>query len=131
MDLTPSEKALYKLSAAEYCAERKGGNITCVEYTTACVRRMMHYSNLNCFMATSYGMTDKIIAQAEALDAKAAAEGVASIGPLYGLPVPIKGTCATTDFPSCVGVGVLQHTYARRDSEVRSAKFPHIRDKMR
>ena len=62
--------------------------------------------------------TDYVMTQARALDAQAAREGVESIAPLYGLPVPIKGTCATTDFPSCVGTGVLQHCYGRRDSEL-------------
>ena len=109
---------MFKMSAADYISERRAGNVTCAEYTAACVKRMLHYSNLNCFMATSYAMTDRILAQAEALDAKAAVEGIDSISPLYGLPVPIKGTCATIDFPSCVGVGVLQHTYARKDSEL-------------
>ena len=109
---------MFKMSAADYISERRAGNITCMEYTTTCVKRMLHYSNLNCFMSTSYAMTDRILAQAEALDARAAAEGIDSIGPLYGLPVPIKGTCATIDFPSCVGVGVLQHCYARKDSEL-------------
>ena len=30
----------------------------------------------------------------------------------------MKGTCATTDFPSCVGVGVLQNCFAKKDSEL-------------
>ena len=68
---------------------------------------------------TSYELMESVvIAQAAALDAKAEDEGIESIAPLYGLPIPVKGTCATKLFPSCVGVGVLQHCYARRDSEL-------------
>ena len=95
-------------------------------------------------------LTDKICAQAAALDDKAAADGIDAIGPLYGLrksalsfrfivvccasgahkqlsscdwwyslaALPVKGTCVTKDFPSCVGVGVLQHVYGRKDSDL-------------
>ena len=76
---------------------------------------MMHYESLNAFRVTSYQQADKIVAQAAALDAKAAEEGIDAIAPLYGLPILVKGTRATVDFPSCVGTGVLQHVYARKD----------------
>ena len=52
------------------------------------------------------------------LDAKAAAEGIESIAPLYGLPVPMKGTVATTDFPSSAGSGVLHNYFAIKDADI-------------
>jgi Asp-tRNA(Asn)/Glu-tRNA(Gln) amidotransferase A subunit family amidase len=118
MPMSESERAMYKMTAVEYIAARKAGRLSCADYTAALVKRMLHYQGLNCFMATSYTMTDQILAQAAVLDAKVAAEGVEAIAPLYGLPIPVKGTCATVDFPSCVGVGVLQHVFGRRDSEL-------------
>ena len=115
--VTAEEATMYAMSAAQYIEARKAGELTCEAYTRALVKRMLHYKELNCFMATTYGLTDKIIAQAVALDAKAAGPGgVSSIGPLYGLPVPVKGTAATIDFPSSVGVGVLDGYTAKQDS---------------
>ena len=118
MALTARQQALYQMSATDYVASRKAGTVSCLEYTTALVARMLHHKALNCFMATSYALTGKMLSQAATLDAKAEAEGVDSIAPLYGLPLPIKGTYATTDFPSCGGVGVLQHVYGRKDSKL-------------
>ena len=62
--------------------------------------------------------TAYIVEQAAALDAKAkaSAAGVEAIAPFYGLPVPVKGTVATTDFPSSAGVGVLHDFRAADDA---------------
>jgi Asp-tRNA(Asn)/Glu-tRNA(Gln) amidotransferase A subunit family amidase len=118
--MTAEEQEIYKMNAMDFVTARKAGTITCEKYTRALVKRMMHYETLNCFMVTSYQLHQKIIDQAIALDAKAAAEGVESIAPLYGLPIPVKGTCATADFPSCVGCGVLQNCFAKKDSDLCS-----------
>merc|ERR1719160_1559128 len=55
--------------------------------------------------------------QARALDAKAMADGLDSIGPLYGLPIPMKGTAAVVDYPSGSGVGILSGYIPTRDSD--------------
>ena len=57
-----------------------------------------------------------MVAQARSLDQRAIASGIESIAPLYGLPIPVKGTVATTDFPSSAGVGVLHNFYAVKDA---------------
>lgn len=116
--MTTEEQEIYRMDAMSYVAARKAGKITCELYTRVLVKRMMHLEALNCFMVTSYQLHFKIIEQAIALDAKAAAEGIEAIAPLYGLPIPVKGTCATADFPSCVGCGVLQNCFAKKDSEL-------------
>eukprot|EP00965_Chrysotila_dentata_P090331 2980657-Pleurochrysis_carterae.AAC.7 len=51
---------------------------------------------------------DKVVAQAVALDDKAAIEGIDAISPLYCYPVPAKGTMATTDFPSSIGFALAR-----------------------
>ena len=55
---------------------------------------------------------------AAALDARAAAEGVESIAPLYGLCIPMKGTAAVVDFPAGSGVGVLSGYTPLADSDL-------------
>lgn len=64
---------------------------------------------------------DHILEQARQLDAKASREGVSAISPLYGLPVPVKGTVATTDFPSSAGVGILQDNFGLMDAPLVTA----------
>ena len=91
--MTAEEMEIYKMDGTSYVSARKAGKITCETYTRALVNRMLHYQTLNAFMVTSYTLHQKIIDQAIALDAKAEAEGVDAIAPLYGLPIPVKGTC--------------------------------------
>ncbi len=117
-DSTERERQLCAMSATEYTAARKAGMVSCAEYCAALVRRLHHFEASNAFMATSLKMTHLVIAQAEELDAKATSQGVDSIAPLYGLPVPIKGTAATVTFPSSVGCGVLNDFVAKKDCEL-------------
>ena len=60
---------------------------------------------------------ERVLAAARKMDAKAKAEGITSIAPLYGLPIPMKGTMATKDFISSAGVGILHDFRAKDDAE--------------
>merc|ERR1719210_2108997 len=116
--MTAREKEMYLWSAGEYISNFKAGSVTAEEYTTALVKRMMHYRKLNAFFVTSYELSDKIIDAAKAIDAKVATHGIESVAPLYGLPIPAKGTMATEDFPSSAGMGILDGCYAIEDAEL-------------
>lgn len=115
-DLSEREKMMVGWSAVEYVEAFKAGNVTSTEYTTLMVSRMNHYRMLNAWFVTSYELSDQIIDQAEAIDEKAATEGIESVAPLYGLPVPAKGTMASVDFPGGAGVGVLDGCYSAADA---------------
>lgn len=126
MALTQHEKEMYLWSAVNYTEHFKAGKVTAEEYATALVKRMQHYKLLNAFMVTSYMLSDKIIDMAREVDEKAKAEGVESVAPLYGLPVPAKGTMATVDFPSSAGLGILDGCYAVEDAElIKMIKAAH------
>lgn len=114
------ENQLWSMSAVEYIAARRSGETSCEEYTTAALKRMHHYRQLNAFMMTSYDQaaSSTIMAQARALDQRAATGGVESIAPFFGLPIPLKGTAATVDFPSSAGSGVLDSCYAAQDCDL-------------
>ncbi|CAE8734915.1 unnamed protein product [Polarella glacialis] len=116
--LTPRERKLQAMSLTDYVAARKRCEVTCEDYASALVKRMLHYSYMNAFMYLDNmpWQTEYIVQQARALDKKALEEGVSAIAPLYGLPVPIKGTMATTDFPSSAGHGLLHDCYAKADA---------------
>lgn len=105
--LTDREKQLLRLSAKEYCDERKACRVTCEEYTTLLVRRASYYRYMNQWTFRSYDLFSVAVERAKALDRTAESKGVDAIGPLYGLPIPMKGTAAVVDFPSGGGVGIL------------------------
>lgn len=106
-DVTARERFLYTRSAEEYVALRRAGEVTCEEFAAAVVRRARSLRGMNQWIYSSYKLFDKLVEAARALDARAASEGVECLAPLYGLPVPMKGTAAIVDFPSGSGSGVL------------------------
>uniref|UniRef100_A0A7S3WER0 Amidase domain-containing protein n=1 Tax=Emiliania huxleyi TaxID=2903 RepID=A0A7S3WER0_EMIHU len=116
MEPTAREKMLYQMTAADYVAMFKAGEVTAKEYAEALVNRMMHYEMLNAWFVTSYETSHYIIEDAQAIDDKAAADGVESVAPLYGLPVPAKGTMASTDYPGGAGLGILDGCYSTDDA---------------
>lgn len=120
---TPRDLFLARLSAKDYIEERKAGRVTCEEYTRALLKRVQYYEYLNTFMyrESMPQQDDVILQQARQLDAKASREGIDAISPLYGLPVPAKGTMATTDFPSSAGVGILQDQFGLMDAPIVAA----------
>eukprot|EP01045_Picozoa_sp_COSAG04_P016238 COSAG04_NODE_1339_length_7155_cov_8.375992_3_plen_188_part_01 len=87
---TPRERQLCRMSASEYVEARRAGSVTCEEYASALVKRALYYRYMNQWIYTSYALFDKAVADAAALDARAEAEGVESIAPLYGLAIPMK-----------------------------------------
>eukprot|EP00929_Paragymnodinium_shiwhaense_P040932 TRINITY_DN21297_c0_g1_i3.p1 TRINITY_DN21297_c0_g1~~TRINITY_DN21297_c0_g1_i3.p1 ORF type:complete len:221 (+),score=37.04 TRINITY_DN21297_c0_g1_i3:75-737(+) len=112
------EKFLYTRSAEEYVALRRSGDVTCEEFATSLVKRARQLRGMNQWIFSSYGLFDKLLEQAKTLDEKAAKEGVESIGPFYGLPIPMKGTAAVVDYPSGGGSGVLSGYVPVQDSEL-------------
>lgn len=139
--MTARQIELAKMTAQEFMAARAAGSVTCVEYAEVLTMRAKHYKYMGQFMYWDNmpDQMDVVMAAAAALDAKVnsdgrrhtpfctlchcprgppqvATEGVDSIAPLYCLPVPMKGTMATIDFPSSAGVGVLHDKKAVKDA---------------
>eukprot|EP00756_Hemistasia_phaeocysticola_P033345 Hpha_TRINITY_DN16461_c2_g12::TRINITY_DN16461_c2_g12_i1::g.160044::m.160044/K02433/gatA, QRSL1; aspartyl-tRNA(Asn)/glutamyl-tRNA(Gln) amidotransferase subunit A len=114
---SPRERELWRWGVGEYIEAFKAGKVTAAEYTQALLRRLEHYKGLNTHCATSYHHTNHIEEQAEAVDRKAQAEGIEAVAPWYGLPIALKGTIATTDFPSSSGSGPLDSFLALRDAD--------------
>jgi len=113
------QKSMAKMSVSQFIQARKSNKITCLEYTDALLDRARHYSYQNGLMYTDNDqMFDTIRNQAKVLDERVEKEGIESIAPFYCLPVAAKGTMATVDFQSSVGVGgKLHNAYANRDAE--------------
>ena len=68
MEPTAREKMLYQMTAADYVAAFKAGEVTAKEYAEALVNRMMHYEMLNAWFVTSYETSYYIIEDAEAIE---------------------------------------------------------------
>ena len=115
---TQRELQLLRMTAVEYVLERRAGRFTCEEYVRLLVRRIRQYRYMNQWVYTSYARFERCVEAARALDALAVEEGVEALAPLYGLPVPMKGTGACVDFPSGAGVGVLSGYTPRKDCEL-------------
>jgi Asp-tRNA(Asn)/Glu-tRNA(Gln) amidotransferase A subunit family amidase len=116
--MTAREQQLYKMSATAYVEARRAGSVTCEEYARALVKRARYYRYLNQWIYNTYDRLDTMVDQARALDVKAASEGVESIAPFYGLPIPMKGTAAVIDFPSGSGCGILSGYTPTKDSDL-------------
>ena len=121
-EMTPKEIEMAKMGVVDYIEARKAGTVTCEEYVSLLVMRLRHYASMNAFMYLDNDPTwpERVIEAAKAMDAKAAAEGLNSIAPLYGLPVPAKGTMATVDFKSSAGAGMLHDMTALQDAQMLS-----------
>ena len=113
------QKSMAKMSVSQFIQARKSSTITCLEYTDTLLDRARHYSYQNGLMYTDNDqMFDTIRNQAKVLDERVEKNGIESIAPFYCLPVAAKGTMATVDFQSSVGVGgKLHNAYANRDAE--------------
>lgn len=114
--LPDRDRQLLSWTAAEYIAARRSGAVTCAEYVGALLRQMLFLEDTQQFMRTTYSSVDQIAAAARDMDLRAETEGVEALAPLYGLPVPMKGTMATTDFPSSAGNTLLDGHYATKDA---------------
>jgi Asp-tRNA(Asn)/Glu-tRNA(Gln) amidotransferase A subunit family amidase len=116
MDTTPRERQLLRLTAEAYVTERKAGGLTCEEYTGLLVRMARHYCYMNQWTFLVYDRLGRAVEAARALDARVQQEGVDAIAPLYGLPVPMKGTAAVVDYPSGAGSGFLSQFTPTKNS---------------
>mmetsp|Transcript_11479 Transcript_11479/g.21693 ORF Transcript_11479/g.21693 Transcript_11479/m.21693 type:complete len:627 (-) Transcript_11479:335-2215(-) len=118
--MNAKEREQARWSAAQYIAARKAGHVSCEEYVRHLVKRVRHYKDMNQFMNwdNDPDWTARVVQAAKLLDEKAFNEGIDSIAPLFGLPIPMKGTMATKDFVSSAGVGILHNMRAKDDADL-------------
>ena len=138
--LTDVEHTLVKMSLPEWQKERAAGTYTCEQMALALTKRakylqdiqhMNHFMYWNDMMfeddvtsvsraAEPFDWIDVVLDQAVKFDAKADADGVDAIAPLYCYPVPLKGTMVTKDFPSSSGFAVLHDRFGMVDAALVS-----------
>lgn len=91
------------LSAGDAVAAMRDGRFTALAYAEALLARCAAGAEINAFITLD---PDAVRAQAGAADARRAAGE--ALGPLHGLPMPIKDSINTADLPTTAGTSALR-----------------------
>ena len=99
--MTPD--AMPALSVVDAVQAMRNGDITALGYADALLARCDAGADLNAFISLDH---DAVRAQARAADRRRAAGG--GLGPLHGLPIPVKDSINTADLPTTAGTNGLR-----------------------
>jgi Asp-tRNA(Asn)/Glu-tRNA(Gln) amidotransferase A subunit family amidase len=111
-----AEPALISLGAADAVAAMARGDITAEHYAAALLQRCHDEHALNAFITLE---PQRVLAQARACDQARRAGG--KPGPLFGLPIPVKDSVNTMDYPTTGGTPALRHFRPSADAPVVAA----------
>jgi Asp-tRNA(Asn)/Glu-tRNA(Gln) amidotransferase A subunit family amidase len=101
------------LSAGDAVAAMRSGRFTALAYTEALLARCAAQANLNAFITL-----DPVAVRAGARAADARRAAGEALGPLHGLPVPVKDSVNTADLPTTAGTAALRNFYPAADAPV-------------
>ena len=90
-----STSSLLDLSAANASAAMRSGELTSEAYASALLEQCGKFSRLNAFISLE---PEKVMEAARDADMKRASG--ADLGPLHGLPIPVKDSVNTIDYPT-------------------------------
>ena len=102
---------LTDLSATQAVVAMRQGDISAVDYATALLNRCETGKHLNAFITLD---PERVLEAASAAD-KLRATG-AKPGPLHGLPIPVKDSVNTKDYPTTGGTRALSNFYPERNA---------------
>ncbi len=104
---------LADLSATEAIAAMRRGDLLAEDYAAALLERCQRGVNLNAFITLK---PERVLEAARASDRLRASGG--EIGPLHGLPIPVKDSVNTKDYPTTGGTRALQDFYPAKNAEL-------------
>ena len=107
---------LVPLSAVEAVAGIARGDFTAEQYAAALLSRCAATRSLNAFITLE---PDKVLAAARECDRKRR-DGIPR-GPLFGLPIPIKDSIGTRDYPTTAGTPALRSFRPPNDAAIVQA----------
>ena len=107
---------LLGLSAGEAVARMSRGEVTVEHYASVLLERCRHASALNAFITLE---PDQVLEAARACDRHRQKGG--KTGPLFGLPIPVKDSVNTRDYPTTAGTPALRHFRPAEDAPVVKA----------
>jgi Asp-tRNA(Asn)/Glu-tRNA(Gln) amidotransferase A subunit family amidase len=103
--------AMIELSATAAVAAMRAGDITALAYAEALLERCVEGVALNVFITLD---PEAVRAGARAADAHRAAGG--ALGPLHGLPIPVKDSVNTAGIETTLGTKALRRWVPARDA---------------
>lgn len=109
---TPSAN-LSDLSAVDAVAAMRNGSLRAEDYAAALLERCEAGKALNAFITLE---PEKVLEAARARDA--AQRAGETLGPLHGLPIPIKDSVDTRDFPTTGGTPALRRFVPKEDAPI-------------
>lgn len=104
---------LTELSAADAIAAMVRGDITAEDYAHALLDRSARLQALNAFRVL---VPDAVLEAARAADTRRASG--ATLGPLHGLPIPVKDSVNTTRYATSNGTAILRDFRPQTDAGV-------------
>ena len=112
----PSDADLCNLSAVEAVAHMSKGALTSERYAQALLARCQSAHALNAFITLDPAL---VLEAARGRDHERHAG--AKPGPLFGLPIPVKDSVNTKDYPTTGGTPALRHFRPSQDAPVVAA----------
>src|SRR5256884_5016272 len=107
----PLKETLLALTATQAARALRGGEISAESYASALLNQCKRGASLNAFITLR---PDSVLEAARACDRKRSAG--ARLGPLHGLPIPIKDSVNTKDLPTTAGTPALRHFQPSEDA---------------
>ncbi len=111
--MATSDLQLVELTATEAIAAMRRGEVAAESYATALLARAKQCADLNAFRTLE---PDRVLEAARAADRQRAAG--AALGPMHGLPVPVKDSVNTADYPTSNGTRALRDFRPKADADV-------------
>src|ERR1700716_1616825 len=105
--------ALLQLGAGEAVARMSRGEITAERYARVLLARCESLRALNAFITLE---PSRVLEAARACDTHRHSGG--SLGPLFGLPVPVKDSVNTRDYPTSAGTPALRDFQPAADAPI-------------
>ena len=111
-----AQEHLTDLTAVRAVRRMQRGELTCEQYARALLERCRAASALNAFITLD---PDRVLEDARARDRERRAG--APPGPLFGLPIPVKDSVNTRDYPTTGGTPALKNFHPKEDAPLVAA----------
>ena len=112
-DTSPAAPTLVGLSACDAVSSMQRGDVTAERYAGALLAQCAAHGALNAFITLE---PERVLEEARRRDVERRS-GVKP-GPLFGLPIPIKDSINTHDYPTSGGTPALRHFRPTEDAPV-------------
>lgn len=111
--MASQDSDLLNLSATAAVKSMRSGELTAERYAAALLAQCRAGESLNAFISLQ---PDRVLEAARACDLKRRAG--APLGILHGLPIPIKDSINTAEYPTTAGTPALRHFQPREDAPI-------------